>query len=71
MKTNTFEKFEGNKTDSLNKRPIGPVSLTWFLPYIFLYQSMTIGCYMPNINAFRPAIHGKKDVSSFLLYKPI
>jgi len=54
-----------------DKRPTGPVSLTWLSPYIFLYQSMTKGYYTPNINAFRPVIHGKKHVSSFLLYKPI
>jgi len=55
----------------IDKRPRGPVSLTWYLPYIFLYQSMTKGCYMPNINAFRSVIHGKKEVSKILLYKPI
>jgi len=42
-----------------------------FAIYIFLYQSMTKGWYMPNINAFRPVMHGKRKVSSFLLYKPI
>jgi len=39
--------------NKLNNRPNGPVSLTWFLPNnIFLYQTMTKGCYMPNIYAF-------------------
>jgi len=54
-----------------NKRPNGPVSFTWFLPYIFLCQSMTKGCYTPNINAFRPVIHEKKMFQVFLPYKPI
>jgi len=57
-----------------NKRPNGPVSLTWFLPYIFLYQSMTKGCYTPNINAFRPVIQGKKMFQVFCyinLYKNV
>jgi len=39
--------------------------------YISLYQTITNGCYMLNMNAFRPVIHGKKDVLCVLLYKPI
>jgi len=35
----------------VNKRPNGPVSLTWFLPFLFIYKTMTKGCYMPNIDA--------------------
>jgi len=54
---------------SQNKRPSEPVSLTWFLPYIFLYQSMTKGCYTPNINAFSDSWK-KKMFQGFLLYKP-
>jgi len=46
----------------LNKRSNVPVSLTWFLSSIFLYKTMTKGCYMLNINAFRPVVHVKKDV---------
>jgi len=48
-----------------NKRPNGPVSFTWF--YIFLYQSMTKGCYTSNINAFRPVIHRKKCFKFFAI----
>jgi len=48
-----------------NKRPNEPVSLTWFLSHILLYQSMTKGCYMSNINAFKPVIHGKKMFQVF------
>jgi len=48
-----------------NKRPNGPVSLPWILPNKFLYQTMTKGCYMPNINAVRPVIHEKKMCKGF------
>jgi len=30
------------------------------LPYIFLYQTMTKGCYMPNIYAFIGYIYSNK-----------
>jgi len=46
----------------------------WFLPYIFVYQSMIKGCYMLNINAFRPVIHEKKMFQVFCyinLYKNV
>jgi len=56
-----------------NKRPSGPVSLTWFLPNIFLYQSMTKGCYMLNINAFWPVVHEKSliEIGLVVLEKKI
>jgi len=50
-----------------NKWPIGPVSHTWFLPYILLYQTMTKVRYMPNINAFRPVVH-KEDIFKGFYY---
>jgi len=40
------------------------------LPYMFLYQTMTKGFYMPNINAFKPMVH-KEIFNGFYLYKPI
>jgi len=56
--THPLAKYQSAKN---NKRPNGPVLLTWFLSYMFLYQTMTKGCSMPNMNAFRPVVH-KEDI---------
>jgi len=50
------------------QEPNGPVSLNWFLPFLFLYQTMTKECYMPNIYAFirpqkRPPLYLNKSES--------
>jgi len=58
------EYFEKAK---VNKKPSGPVSPIWFLPYIFLYQPMTKGCYRSNMNAFSPVIHRKKSLKVFTI----
>jgi len=66
---------------------MGPVSLTCFhvqnclkvfaIPEILFEQtwnSLPQGCYMPNINAFRPVVHEKKifeDLSKFSLFCPL
>jgi len=39
---------------------------------MFRYQTMTKGCYMPNINAFRPVVHKEEIFKGFYyinLYK--
>jgi len=73
QETVKWKDFRKCATSLRNKRPNLPVSLTWFLPYIFLYQSMIKGCNMPNINAFRREIHGKKDayINLFTNFSPL